>query len=85
MRACNGPLLPRSDAPAIRDLRDELEAGLRRAVLATDDAGLLEEFTTHPLGRGDIEAHDRLLDLLPASDRRRPEIRTRLRRLLSDA
>ncbi|OLT21601.1 transcriptional regulator [Pseudonocardia sp. CNS-139] len=85
LRACGGPLLPRSDAPAIRDLRDELEAGLRRAVLGTGDADLLAEFVAHPLGRGDIEAHDRLLDVLPPNDSRRPEIRTRLRRLLAEA
>jgi hypothetical protein len=85
LRACGGKLLPRSDAPAIRDLRDELEAGLRRAVLDTYDPDLVGEFITHPLGRGDIEAHDRLLDMLPASDSRRPEIRTRLSRLLSEA
>jgi hypothetical protein len=84
MRACRGPLLPRSDAPAIRELRDELEAGLRRAVLDTDDADLLAEFVAHPLGRHDIETHDRLLDLLPAGDTRRPEIRTRMQRLLSE-
>jgi hypothetical protein len=54
-------------------------------VLDTEDADLVAEFVAHPLGRGDIEAHDRLLDLLPPGDGRRPEIRTRLSRLLAEA
>src|SRR3954454_5825215 len=33
LRACAGPLLPRSDAPEIRELRDDRVAGLRRPVL----------------------------------------------------
>ncbi len=77
LRACAGPLLPRSDAPAIRELRDELEAGLRGAVLDSDDLDLLAEFAEHPLGRDDLEVHDRLLALLPPSDPRRTPIARR--------
>jgi hypothetical protein len=77
LRACAGPLLPRSDAPAIRDLRDELEAGLRGVVLESDDVDLLAEFAAHPLGRDDLELHDRLLTLLPPSDPRRAQIARR--------
>ena len=51
LRACAGPLLPRSDAPEIRELRDELAAGLRRAVLGGDDVELLAAFATHPWAR----------------------------------
>ena len=65
LRACAGPLLPRSDAPEIRELRDELSAGLRRAVLDSDDVELLAEFATHPLGGDDLEVHDRLVEELP--------------------
>ena len=65
LRACAGPLLPRSDAPEIRELRDELAAGLRRAVLDSDDVELLAAFATHPLGADDLEAHDRLVEELP--------------------
>ncbi len=82
LRAYAGPLLPRSDAPAIRELRAELEAGLRGVVLDSDDVDLLAEFAAHPLGRDDLEVHDRLLALLPPSDPRRAQLATRLAHLL---
>ncbi|OZM81967.1 transcriptional regulator [Pseudonocardia sp. MH-G8] len=82
LRACAGPLLPRSDAPAIRELRDEMEVGLRGVVLESDDPALLAEFAAHPLGRGDLEVHDRLLALLPPTDPRRGAISARHARLL---
>lgn len=84
LRACDGPLLPRSEAPEIRELRDELEAGLRQAVLDTDDLELLAAFAAHPLGRDDLEVHDRLVEELPANHRRRPEVEAHRARLLSD-
>ena len=61
LRACAGPLLPRSDAPEIREERDALVAGLRRAVLAADETDLLADYASHPLGRDDLEVHERLL------------------------
>jgi hypothetical protein len=82
LRACAGPLLPRSDAPAIRELRAELEFGLRGIVLESGDVDLLAEFAAHPLGRDDLEVHDRLLALLPSSDPRRAPISARRRHLL---
>jgi hypothetical protein len=84
LRACAGPLLPRSDAPEIRELRDELSAGLRRAVLDSDDVELLAEFATHPLGEEDLETHDRLVEELPPHDPRRPGFAARLTRLLAE-
>jgi GAF domain len=84
VRAGGGPLLPRSDAPEIRDLRDELAVGLHRDVLGSDDVELLAAFAVHPLGRDDLEVHDRLLELLPPDDRRRPAVATRHARLLAD-
>jgi hypothetical protein len=82
LRACAGPLLPRSDAPAIRELRAELEAGLRGVVLESDDVDLLAEFAAHPLGREDLELHDRLLAALPPSEPRRAPIAARRAHLL---
>jgi GAF domain len=84
LQACGGSLLPRSDSPEIRGLRDELEAGLRHAVLDSDDLDLLADYAAHPLGRDDLEVHDRLVAELPATDRRRAEIESRRARLLTD-
>lgn len=85
LRACGGPLLPRSDAPEIRELRDGLEAGLRREVLDADDVDLLVAFAAHALGHNDLEVHDRLVARLAPGDRRRPEVVSRRARLLAEA
>ena len=81
--ACHGELRPRSDAPAVRELRDELVAGLRHVVLAADDTELLHRFTGHPLGEDDLEAHERLLELLDRDDPRRAAVAARVERLLA--
>lgn len=81
--ACHGELLPRSDAPAVRELRDELTAGLRHAVLASDEVELLHRFSGHPLGTEDLEVHERLLELLDRDDRRRAAVAARTERLLA--
>jgi hypothetical protein len=77
-------MLPRSDAPEIRELRDELEAALRRQVLDAGDVDLLAAFAAHPLGRWDLEVHDRLLEQLACDDSRRPEVVARRARLLAE-
>jgi GAF domain len=84
LAACGGFVLPRSDAPEIRELRDELEVGLRRAVLDADDPGLLARWCAHPLGRDDLEAHERALIVLGADDPRRAELAGRLASLLAE-
>lgn len=84
LRACAGPLLPRSDAPEIRQVREELTAGLRAAVLAARDVDLLHAFTVHPQGEDDLDAHDRLLALLPAGDPRAAGVALRAERLLAE-
>jgi hypothetical protein len=53
-------------------------------VLDADDVDLLAEFAAHPLGRGDIEVHDRLVERLEPGDARRPGIESRRARLLAD-
>jgi GAF domain len=83
LRACAGQLLPRSDAPEIREERDALCAGLRRAVLAADETDLLVDYARHPLGRDDLAVHDRLLELLGPHDRRRPAVAAHRDRLLA--
>ena len=80
--ACRGELLPRSDAPAVRELRDELTAGLRHAILASGDADLVHRFSEHPLGEEDLEVHEYLLTLMADDDPRRAAVSARLQRLL---
>jgi len=84
LRACAGPLLPRSDAAEIRQLREELTAGLRSAVLATRDVDLLHAFVARPQGEDDLDAHDRLLSLLPAGDPRAGAVALRAERLRAE-
>ena len=85
LRACAGALLPRSDAPEIRELRCELEASMRRAVSEADDTDLLADYAAHPLGHDDLEVHDRLAGRLHPGDPRRPAVLTRLARLLDES
>jgi hypothetical protein len=84
LRVGAGRLLPRSDAPAIRELRDELEAGLRRGALRAGEVDLLADLARHPVGRDDLEVLERLAAQLPAADPRHPEILARLARLLDE-
>jgi hypothetical protein len=76
-----GPLLARSDAPALRAERDELDATLRRAVLDTGDAELLWQFAQTSTGAEDLEVFEKLHTVLPPSDRRLPAVAARLDRL----
>ena len=83
LRACAGPLLPHSDAPEIREERDALCVGLRRAVLAADETDLLVDYARHPLGRDDLAVYDRVLELMAPHDRRRPALAAHRDRLLA--
>ncbi|MFC9896577.1 GAF domain-containing protein [Nocardia sp. NPDC127579] len=51
-----GPVLPRSTAPGIVDLRDELRVRLRTAVLRSGDAAVLRRWTAGADGRDDAGA-----------------------------
>src|SRR4051794_462160 len=51
-----GGLLPRSEAPVVCEEREDLVAGVRRAVIRRGDAESLWEFTRTPDGSGDAEA-----------------------------
>jgi len=82
LAASPGLLLPRSEAPFVRELRDELAGGLRRAVLATGDVDLLHRLADG-VGAEDLTVHDRLLQLLPAHDPRRGPVQVRVDRLLA--
>ena len=56
LRLYAGPVLPRSSAPGICDLRDELRVRLRTAVLSSPDANVLRRWTACPEGRDDAAA-----------------------------
>jgi hypothetical protein len=80
-RGCAGLLLPQSESPEVRELRDELSAGLRGAVLESRDVDLLHSFAGNPLGLGDLEVHERLAALLAPGDLRLGSVLFRLGRL----
>jgi hypothetical protein len=84
LRGCAGPLLPRSDAPEVRELRDELEVGLRLAVLESGDAELLHGYAVNPLGQADLEVHERLAERLGPADPRLGAVRARRDRLRAE-
>ena len=56
-----GPVLPRSTAPGVVELREELQLGLRTAVLAAGEAELLLRFGRTAAGRQDAQVWEALL------------------------
>jgi hypothetical protein len=76
-----GPLLPRSDAPGVADLRDELDDWTRRAAVTCDNAEALWNWLNTPSGQDDIPAWKRLLTIIPHNDGRRALAGARLDRL----
>ncbi|MGV8966191.1 MAG: GAF domain-containing protein [Cellulomonas sp.] len=60
-----GPVLPRSEAPGVVALRDDLDAELRAALARTADTAALEAWTLGPAGADDLAAWLRLLALHP--------------------
>ncbi|GAA1541932.1 GAF domain-containing protein [Kribbella lupini] len=76
-----GPLLVRSDAPALRAERDELDATLRRAVLGSADPDLLWRYAQTSAGAEDLEVFELLSLRLAPDDPRHPAIAARLQRL----
>jgi hypothetical protein len=78
-----GPLLPASEAPLVVEARQRLDDGLREAILACGQTGLLEAWLANPSGEDDVEACRALVARLEGTDPRRPAALSRLRRLLS--
>ncbi|MFG2287422.1 GAF domain-containing protein [Streptomyces sp. NPDC048595] len=60
-----GPLLPLSEAPGVRRLRDALADRMRCALLAAGDAELLREWSRTPWGEDDLEIFEALVGALP--------------------
>ena len=66
-----GPLLPGSEAPAIVDAREQLDAWLRQAVMTANDPEALWAWVNSPSGSDDLGAWKRLLSGLEFRDPRR--------------
>jgi hypothetical protein len=56
-----GPLLPRSEAPGVSELRHGLDAGVRGTVISTGDDTLLKRWLESPAGRDDLPGLQLLL------------------------
>ncbi|MCW2946554.1 MAG: putative phytochrome sensor protein [Actinoallomurus sp.] len=82
VRLYQGPLLPRSESPAIQSERDELTAQLRRQLLRSGDADALWTYTQS--GEDDLEILGRLTTALPPGDPRRVSAHLRERRILEN-
>jgi hypothetical protein len=76
-----GPILPRSTAPGIVELRDELEGWTRRAVVGSNDVDALWAWLNTTSGEDDMHAWKRFLANVPHEDGRRGLAAARLARL----
>jgi hypothetical protein len=76
-----GPMVPRSESPGVVARRDELDAWLRRAVIATDDCEALWTWLESSAGREDLQVYKLFLANLSFDDPRRALAASRLSRL----
>ncbi|MBD3784917.1 MAG: transcriptional regulator [Micrococcales bacterium] len=83
-RAYKGPLLPGSEAPAVVELREVLEARLRAAVLGSGEADLMVGWTRSRWGAGDLQMWERQLETLPPTSPLRPLAESEVARLLAE-
>ncbi|MDP9864021.1 MULTISPECIES: helix-turn-helix domain-containing protein [Streptosporangium] len=77
-RAYGGPLLPRSEAPAIRREREELEGQVRARLLLRGAPDDLWAYAETEYARNDIQVLERLIAALPPDDHRTVAARIRL-------
>ncbi|MDN5920096.1 MAG: GAF domain-containing protein [Pseudonocardia sp.] len=75
--AAHGPLLPASEAPAVRAEREELAAAVRAAVLRRGDVAAMWALADSEQGSADVELVSRLLRALPRHDPRHAELGAR--------
>lgn len=76
-----GPLLPRSDAPGIVAIREELRLLLREGLLAGASVETLLEYARSDDGTDDLELWRTCLRLLPARSPKRTAVVSRIERL----
>ena len=72
LRLYRGPLLPRSEAPGVVELRGALDRALRAAILASGQPEFLVGWTRSRWGADDLEMWQRLCAVLPSSSPLRP-------------
>jgi hypothetical protein len=77
-----GQILPRSEAPAIAELREELSATLREAVVGSAGVDVLMAYLRLPEAADDAEAWQTALRLLPPRSPKRAAVVAHLERLL---
>lgn len=81
LQAYRGRLLPRSQAPGVLRLADELHWSLRRAVAASGRSELMSSWTAAPFGADDVELWRAQLPLLPTGSPLRTLARRRIEAL----
>jgi hypothetical protein len=81
MRRYLGPVLPRSEAPYVVELREQLHAELRQALLGAPDSELLTAVVESPWGADDLDCWRALHACLPAGSPRKTQAAARLRLL----
>ncbi|MEV5833548.1 transcriptional regulator [Nocardia sp. NPDC052112] len=81
LRSYPGPILPRSLAPGIDELRVELRGRLRAALLAAGDRRLLARWTGSVDGREDIAAWSAYLSALDRQSSLYAQVKTQLQLL----
>lgn len=81
--AYRGAILPRSQAPGIQDIRDDVAGRLREAMLADASAELLLEYAQSEGALDDLEVWRTVLKLLPAKSPKRAGVVAQIERLES--
>lgn len=84
LAAYAGPLLPRSDAPAVVARREELDSGLRTLVLSRGRVEDLMRLAETPAGHDDLDVWEHALAALPSTSPRRPYVQGRVQVLRRD-
>lgn len=85
LEAYAGPVLPRSVAPGIEELRAEVGSGLRQAMLQDAGAEALMGYLALPEAADDEDALRTALRILPARSPRRSVLVARLERLEAES
>jgi tetratricopeptide (TPR) repeat protein len=75
-----GPLLPKSEAPAVVELREHIDESLRQAVLGSGDAEAMIELANRT-DASDLELLETALDHLSQNDPQSPLLRARIRQV----